>query len=388
MFCENCGATLPAGQSVCPNCNFQNPSNSAMNAGAQPGAPMNAAAYQAAPQPAATTPVTPQPAAPAAAAPQPAAPAPANNSARNKKIIIAAIIVGVIAIIALAVFLVFQHNADVRKPHPVKFQLNVPEWQAGDTYIPAQIKGYDIDDEVVDEVQFVDPRNPQVKLRKGAYTVSFPASPLTVDGILYSNPCTTFDIEIPEEDMETAEELDIRDEVTITFKKLTAFDESDEQIENAYTYAALDTESTLDIDTLRAKAYQVHNDALAQKEAVDQKTREEAARQARITRISGTVGGSGNGAPGSPYAIGSMTMTDDELIVKGDLYLEGSSGYTSLGNKTWTFELNNRTEYGWGDEEYHTISKSEFQRRFGNNNFVGIRIELNNGVVTRVYSSS
>ena len=193
----------------------------------------------------------------------------APNRKKSKGKLIAIIVAIAIVIIAAVIgaLLYFNDQADksLHLTHAVLIDIEAENYNENDTLIPVQVNGSDIDGNPVDGVRFVNAYGEGIELTKGDYQFSFPASPLTEDGILYNTPTQAIQVQLGE-DLEAGQTVDIRTEVQVHFTRSTALDQTDEMIDNAYRYAVLVPDQTARAEELKEVTEQVHADAVKNEE--------------------------------------------------------------------------------------------------------------------------
>lgn len=222
------------------------------------------------------TPVTNAPAQSYATMPQTAAPAIAQESKNKRLIIITAAIISVIVIASIAFSLVFSafKNKEQMAPRPIQVFIEAQGYSDQCTKIPVSIAGTDSTGTSVDTVGFIDGSGNGLELAPGSYELSFPASPLTPDGILYEPPSKKAQITV-DKDSDKAAAVNVFDDDPAAFKKMTAGTETDKMIEDAYEYAIMDDEQVDKADELRIIATDVHD------KAVEEERQRQAAEAAR-----------------------------------------------------------------------------------------------------------
>lgn len=256
MFCANCGATIGDDVRFCTSCGA-------------PAAPPEASASQAQAQPTWTEPpVQPQG---TADEPQP------NKGNDRKRLTIVAIVLGalvVICCIVLAAILFNQQEHKQMTPRLVQVSFDAAGYSDECTRIPVAIVGTDSNGKAVDTVGFIDASGQGVELAPGEYDLSFPASPLTPDGILYNVPDTSDHVSI-DKDSDEESTTNAFEESPAIFTKSSAIGETDQMIEDAYNYAIMDEDQKQRADELKGVATSVHAQAV---EAESQRQAMEAAR--------------------------------------------------------------------------------------------------------------
>lgn len=256
MYCGNCGNKLDDDAAFCPTCGKKAP-NIATNEIAD--------VQQAQQMPVTPTSVPMSTAAPAASA----------SKKKRTALIIAIVCVIVIAIIGIAAWLIIDQKMQAKRvPHPISFTIQAEGYNDQCTKIPVSVKGVDFEGNQVDDVAFVDASGNGVELVKGEYDLSFPASPLTPDGVLYNAPANSYHVAIGE-DVEEGAPFDQPDKTPAVFSKSTAYGETDDMIASAYDYAIMDESQAARAEELKAVATRVHGDAVA---AEEQRKAAEAAR--------------------------------------------------------------------------------------------------------------
>lgn len=123
----------------------------------------------------------------------------------------------------------------------------------------------------------------------------------------------------------------------------------------------------------------------AEKEEARQ--RAEAERIARRDNITGAFGGSGMGSRGD---ISSVTFDGDEMIVEGELFaIEDIRFGASIGDKTWVFGIDGNTVYGASvNGGFQEMSRDDLEIYWAEGMFPAIHLEIENGVVKRVWQSA
>ena len=88
---------------------------------------------------------------------------------------------------------------------------------------------------------------------------------------------------------------------------------------------------------------------------------------------------------GAPDAVNTVSISDDEIIIVGKLSVEGLGAQS----KTWSFGIDENTQFGAvmakGFEE---MPRDELIPNWESRNFPALVLELENGMVKRVYQSS
>lgn len=268
MFCPHCGTKLPDDSRFCTEC----------------GSPIaDDERTTVLPQP---SPLAPDETAPAVerttAMPQPtpelkptdqqeADPKPK----RSKTPLIVGIVLLVVLLIAggsIAWWLYNQHQQqeaweDAHAELPVRVSIDIQGLDASDgSKIPLSVEGTDLDGESVSTVAFVDETGESLRLKQGTYTVRAAASPIAADGTIYTVPTSSFEIEVEEDT------TDCTDAGTLTFEIPDAADVTDEQIENAYTYAKDGgCESEADANDLRSAAIKKRDEALVERKEAEER---------------------------------------------------------------------------------------------------------------------
>ncbi|MEI3376544.1 MAG: zinc ribbon domain-containing protein [Coriobacteriales bacterium] len=297
MYCGKCGSELDDDAAFCPECGAKT----------------------------ARTDTTAVEATPASVPAQPNTTAPAANAGDPKKkrtgliIAIAAAVVVVIAIVGIAIWFVNDQNMQAKRtPHPVSFTIQAQSYDDQCTKIPVSIKGSDFEGKQVDDVAFIDASGSGIELVKGEYELSFPASPLTPDGVLYTTPPGSWHVSLGEELEEGADAGQVSQE-PIVFNKSTALDETDEMIKAAYEYAVMDESQADKAAQLKEVAERTHADAEEAHKAAEAKAmKQQAGRYYECPyytidlpdsfdpscRIDSSSAGPMNYQPNAPYRMG------------------------------------------------------------------------------------
>ena len=191
-----------------------------------------------------------------------------NKSHKKRKtglvvgIVIAAI--AILAVIAAIILLGLNFTDSASRAHPVKIAVKAEGYSDADTLIPVNITGNDTEGMEIETTAFVNDEGEGIELTSGTYTLTFPASPLTEDGILYTVPENEYEIDIPE-DLPADETYDAAETVVPVFKKSTALEESDASINKAYEYASKLDDQEQKAKRLYDKALEVHEKAKEEK---------------------------------------------------------------------------------------------------------------------------
>lgn len=209
--------------------------------------------------------------------PQATAPAPApvtaaarpQSSPDNKHLKIIAFALGAVIVVLAIVVVFFIFNQQEQKrlaPRPITVSISADGYSAECTKIPVAVSGTDSKGAAVDTTVFIDEAGTGAKLAPGEYDLSFPASPLTPDGILYRTPDATDHI-IIEKDSEKDAEVHAFENDPVIFTKTTALSESDEMINEAYDYAIKDESQVEKADELKQVALDAHQKAVGAENA-------------------------------------------------------------------------------------------------------------------------
>ena len=148
--------------------------------------------------------------------------------------------------------------------HAVTIKVTCGGWDtaAGASRLPVQVKGTDVSSTAVDEVQFVDSEGKGLSLRQGEYALTVPASPISVDGTVYSVSNTTVEVSFTSKDEN--KEIDATGNGGFELSPVEAAEVTDEQIASAYEYAQKDTgDGAPSADALKAIAVKRRDDAVA-----------------------------------------------------------------------------------------------------------------------------
>ena len=88
---------------------------------------------------------------------------------------------------------------------------------------------------------------------------------------------------------------------------------------------------------------------------------------------------------GAPDAVNTVSISDNEIIIVGKLSVDGLGAQS----KTWSFGIDENTQFGAvmakGFEE---MPRDELIPDWESRNFPALVLELENGMVKRVYQSS
>ena len=287
MYCGNCGNELDDGAAFCTKCGEKAPDIAADETVViTPAAAASATdetvvietaepPEQPAWQPAVIQQTKQMPVTPAPAPAPAAAPAAGGHKKKRTALVVAVACLVVVAIIGITAWLVIGQKMQAKRaPHPISFTIQAEGYNDQCTKIPVSVKGVDFEGNQVDDVAFVDASGSGVELVKGEYDLSFPASPLTPDGVLYNVPTNSYHVAIGE-DLEEGVPFDQPDKTPAVFSKSTAYGETDEMIASAYDYAIMDESQADRAEELKAVATRVHGDAVA---AEEQRKAAEAAR--------------------------------------------------------------------------------------------------------------
>lgn len=256
MFCPICGSNLPDDARFCGNCGAT-----------VEGLDAQQTAFQEANQPVV---YAPQP--DVAGAPQGEA-----KPNRNRLVILLSVIaIAAILITSIIAVLVYQQGLKETATRPIQISLQAEGYTDECTKIPVVATGTNSTGASVETVGFVDGTGYGLELPPGSYELSFPASPLTPDGILYDTPSETETVEISEEQEDEDVVTKAFEEAPAVFKKSTALKETDGMIEAAYEYAMLDEEQADKAEQLKTVAEDTHTKAVEEEE---QRKAREAARR-------------------------------------------------------------------------------------------------------------
>lgn len=211
--------------------------------------------------------------------PQTEAPAIPQESNNKRLIIITAAVISVIVIASIAFSLVFTafKNREQMTPRPIQVFIEAQGYSDQCTKIPVTVVGTDSAGTSVDTVGFIDGSGNGLEVAPGIYELSFPASPLTPDGILYEPPSDKAQFTIDKDSSSTVP-VSVFDDDPAVFKKMTAETETDSMIDDAYEYAIMDDEQIQKADELIIIATSVHEKAVEEKEKEKQRQAAEAAR--------------------------------------------------------------------------------------------------------------
>lgn len=88
----------------------------------------------------------------------------------------------------------------------------------------------------------------------------------------------------------------------------------------------------------------------------------------------------------APDAVNTVLISDDEIIIKGKLFREGEG---AISSKTWSFGLDKNTEYGAvSGQGFKEMPKDTLISNWEACNFPQLMLDVENGMVKRIYQSS
>ncbi len=148
--------------------------------------------------------------------------------------------------------------------HAVTVKVTTGGWDtaAGASRLPIKVSGTDVSGNAVDEVQFIDSNGEGLSLRQGEYALAVAASPISVDGTLYSFSNMTVEVSFTTKD--EAKAIDATGNGGFELSAIDAAAVTDEQIAAAYEYAQKDTaDGAPSADALKAIAVKRRDDAVA-----------------------------------------------------------------------------------------------------------------------------
>lgn len=299
-FCGNCGepistsvqqpsTQLSAAQSPAPAQEFSQPVVQESQSPVQQPQPSSAQQPQTPADVAKTTvmqPISPLTSASTMANARVNAALAAKRAQRNRVITIVAIVIVAVALIAGAVLGVMHwRSVQAQKAwetQHVPISLTVPvdagayKSEAG-SKIPISITGIDLDGNKVDLLRFVDEHGKQLKLVRGSYSLSIPASPIAKDGTMYDVPSNKVSVNIGD---------DGKPAITGKFeiKVAAAVSTTNDQIEAAYRYAAKGGTDMQTAADLKKTATEYRDSAVQSKDAADHAKKQQAlAKQRHVT---------------------------------------------------------------------------------------------------------
>ena len=182
----------------------------------------------------------------------------------------------------------------VRERVSVTVAVSIPatEGAAQGSMIPLTVRGTDLNGQPVDETRFVNWDGTGLTLLQGTFELSVAASPIASDGTLFSPPENTATVTVsapagsgaaadPETPVNANAPVDLTQQVSFSFGALDPASVTDDQINDAYTYASQGGASTENAMELRyAAQFKRDNAVTAQQE---EKRQQEEAQKARYT---------------------------------------------------------------------------------------------------------
>ena len=164
---------------------------------------------------------------------------------RRRRIVVGIVAVVLLALIGTGGYLWYQadqaRQADeaLRSEHDVSIPLTVTSFDTSTgSKLPVHVTGTNADGKV-DETQFVDDTGTGLKLARGTYELTFPASPIAADGTLYSVPTGKASLKIGD-DVQPHEKIELTSKEKLEVKPVD--DPSavtDERLDAAKKYAAM-----------------------------------------------------------------------------------------------------------------------------------------------------
>jgi len=145
------------------------------------------------------------------------------------------------------------HTRTAQSTHPVTFMVSIRDYDEDSSRIPVRITGTDINGESVDRTIFLAHSGVDVELLKGRYHAEVLGSPISSKGMIYAVPSTTIDFTLGE-DLDPHEGYKMPSSLTLVFVPIDAQNMTDEQINDALTWARKDEESGVDVGKLEAAA--------------------------------------------------------------------------------------------------------------------------------------
>lgn len=146
--------------------------------------------------------------------------------------------------------------------HPVVFIVSISGYGAGSSRIPVHITGTDDTGKSVDKNIYLAYSGADVELPNGTYHAEVVGSPITSDGTIFEIPNTVVDFTLGS-DLKEGEEYKLPNDTAFVFTPIDPMSLTDEQIEDALTWARRDEESKVDVDALEKAIQESRTDASA-----------------------------------------------------------------------------------------------------------------------------
>lgn len=246
-FCARCGHALPEARTTQPVKVASEPVPPVDHGASRPDAPaQDASARTAVP--------TQPPASPGVAEP-------VAQTSKARPSVPRGLLVGVVVlslvVLGLAIWLlaVRPGDAPAKRTYPLVLTINVPGFDEAGSRIPIAVTGTSNDGEEVDVHAYVGFQSDGIELLAGTYEVSVEGSPIASDGTVYAVPKDTVSATVGEEDAQVP---------TIALEPIAADAVTDEQIQDAVSWAQRDQDCPGEADALDEAARKRRDEAVAQ----------------------------------------------------------------------------------------------------------------------------
>lgn len=146
--------------------------------------------------------------------------------------------------------------------HPVVFIVSITDYGTGSSRIPVHITGTDDDGNDIDKNIYLAYSGADVELPNGTYHAEVVGSPISSDGTIYEIPTTVVDFTLGS-DLDKGETYKLPNSTAFTFTPIDPMSLTDEQVEDALTWARRDEESQVDVDALEKAIQESRTEASA-----------------------------------------------------------------------------------------------------------------------------
>ena len=158
--------------------------------------------------------------------------------------IVGAALVGVLVLVGCLV--AFSGAPAQATTYPIRIMINAVGYTEADSMIPVIITGTTAEGETFDETFYVGGNGEGIELPEGSYEASFPASPLTTDGVVYRPPAGDYSFTVDENEEEDYEEPLI----PAPFEEIDPADITDEDILAMRKYYERNPRKLMNVDEL------------------------------------------------------------------------------------------------------------------------------------------